>query len=195
MGAVRRRLTAALAAAALLPLANCLDIAFVADVAFPAAVPGLPTDQPWVSLPIGAWVIESEVEARAISMCVSPECRPQAAIGLFRATGSARVRLAELAGRPDALLRELAERPARRMARRSGPARPVPAASVTVEARREGAAQGFVGRIARPDGSREAAIAALARPRSEALAIVVVIAPTQDAAWRLARTVAPHLSP
>ena len=170
--------------------AGCLDLSFVADVVFPATVPGLPSDQPWVSLPVGAWLVDGAVEPRAISACVEATCQPQAAVGLFRATGPDAARLASSLADPAGLLSSLAQRRSGERAR-SGVVRTI--ARVAAEPYREGAFSGIRVRLTRPDGSRPASGIALAASRAGALTVVVIVAAEDDAARRLARDVAGRL--
>lgn len=174
-------------ALALLAVSGCLDLGLVGDVAFAPRVPGLPADQPWVSMPVGAWLTGSGVEPRAISACFAEACQPRAVVALFRAEGAEARALARVLDDPAALSRAVAGR------RRPG-ARPVPpgrAADVTVERRQEGPLSGVAIRLARRDGSRPAYGYALAARRGDALAGLLVVAETEDGARRLAREAAP----
>lgn len=186
---LRRRAGQAAAAATVLLAGGCLDLGFMLDTAFPATVPGLRSDQPWLALPIGGWVVEGGISAQAIAACLDPACSPRAAIGLFTATGADAAILARLLDDPDALRRGLLARIAaapRRSKRRA-------ATAVEVAPRREGALTGFALRLAGADRSREAAAVVLARRRPDEIRLILIVAPTLEAADRVARDVAPHL--
>lgn len=186
-----RTLRIAAAAAAIALPAGCIDLALVGDIAFPSTVPGLPADQPWVSLPVGRWLTESAVQARAISACFAPECRPRAAVGLFEANGPEVDALARSLDDPAELVRILTAPPTGARAARGRV--PVPAVKVAVEPRLEGGLSGYAVSLARRDGSRAAFGLVLASRRAGRLVILVIVAPDDGSARRLARDVAPHL--
>ena len=175
------------AAGALLGLSGCIDLSLVSAVAFPPWVPGLDPGQPWVSLPVEAWVQEGELDAVAVAGCFSPACAPAAAVGIYRARGTEAARLRVVADDPDRLARALLRPPPPR----PGRARATVRATAEAELWREGGRTGFTVRLARSDGSRAAHGAALLLDGPDgALTIVLVVSPSGDAARRIAREVA-----
>lgn len=172
----------------LLGLSGCLDLGILSSGLFARAVPGLRPDQPWVSLPVGVWLVEAAVEPQALSACFAPSCDPQAAVAVFAARGREAEELGRVIADPAGLSRLLAEP---RGALRHGRSRP--RTHVTAEARREGALSGFAVRLAGEDGRRSAAGYVLAARRPGSISIVLVIAHTEEAARRIALDVAPHL--
>ena len=180
---------AALAALAAISaaLVGCIDLGFVRDVAFPPGLAGLAPDQPWLLLPVGVWVTEGEIEARAVAGCLAPTCTVQAGIGLFEARGRAASEIAARIAHPDEFAREVTR--IRRTARTTSR---VPS-EVAVERIREAGHDGIAVRIARRDGSRAAYGVVLAAARPGSTAVLVVIAPTPEGARRIARETAPNL--
>lgn len=191
MRASGRGLLAAGAAAGILmsTLAGCLDVGLISEVAFPPTVPGLPPDQPWVALPVGAWVTEGGIRADGVAGCFAAGCAPQAAVGLFRAEGDDAQAVARVLADP--------ERLARYVAGTSGPVRgarrPAARTAVSVERLRSGEASGFVIRIVRPDGGHMATGIVLARIRGRSTTFVLVIAAAEDAARGIAASVAARI--
>lgn len=181
----RIRVAAALVAAASL-LAGCTGVELLAEAAFPTAVPGLPVGRPWFSLPLGAWLTDGDVVARAISACSDPACGPPAVVGLFEAAGPAAGQWLHLAEDPDALGAALAARPGAR-GRATAPRR---TSRPDVAPLREGAFSGLQVRLSRPDGSRPATGIALAARRGSRTLLILVVAATPDGAERIARSVA-----
>ncbi len=168
-------------------LVGCIDLGFVRDVAFPPGLDGLASDQPWLLLPVGVWVTEGEIEARAVAGCLEPACAVQAGIGLFEARGRAASEIAARIARPDDLAREVARRrPVSRTTSR------VPS-EVAVERIREAGHDGVAVRIARRDGSRAAYGIVLAAAHPGSTTVLVVIASTPEGARRIARETAPNL--
>jgi hypothetical protein len=178
------------AASMLAATAACSDLDRLLDYAFPPTVPGLPGEEPWVALPIGGWVTEGGIEARAIAACFSPACPERAAVGLFRAEGREAALLSEIVADPERLKRGLAENdrhdrsPKRRHLR----------TEVAVAPLREGALAGFALRLARPDGSHAAHGIVLARREQRSTSFLVVIGETEEAARRIALAVAAQLA-
>lgn len=191
-GGSRARRLAPLGAALWLvvSMGACRELATVADVAFPSAVPGLPSDQPWTSLPVRRWLTEPGIEPVAISACFAPACPSPAAVMLFRAQGPEAVRLARAAADPAALVASL-ERGPRAPPDRHG--RRPPRSVVKAEPAGESGMTGYAVRIARPDGRRSAAGYVLAAERDGTTTALVIVAATPEAARQLARAVAPHL--
>jgi hypothetical protein len=133
------------AALAFLTLAGCLDLgridlALVADAAFPASVPGLPADRPWTFLPVRTWVLESGWAVDAVAACLPPDCTPAAFVAALRVSGPEAAAVAAILNDPARLGRELEGRRralAARLAARSpapgrAPAAPGPPAVVSV---------------------------------------------------------------
>jgi hypothetical protein len=174
--------------------AGCIDLSLVREVAFPPAVPGLATDQPWISLPVGAWLLEGDLAANAVAACASPACPAPSVVGLFTAKGRSGTDLAAAVDRPERLVRALQERSERRDAKRAGPRRPEIVATVAAERLREGAFSGVLVRLSRPDGSRPAVGAAVTARRAGAVAVVVVVTTSEDGARRLVRDVVAGLA-
>lgn len=168
-------------------LAGCIDLGFVRDVAFPPGLQGLAPDQPWLFLPVGVWVTEGEIEARAVAGCLAPTCTVQAGVGLFEARGRAARQIAALIARPDDLAREVVR------GRGPGVARSRAPSEVAVERIRETGHDGLAVRISRRDGSRAAYGIVLAAARPGSTTVLVVIAPTPEGARRIARETAPNL--
>lgn len=176
----------ALAGLLALALASCREIAIVADVVFPTTVPGLPSDQPWESLPLRRWMTEAAFEPVAISACFT--CREPAVAGLFRARGKEAEALRGALRNPAALLG--GQRFAR--SRQRGGPRPV-VARVAAEPAREGGLEGAVLRATRPDGKRGVAVYAMLAERPGETSVVVIVAPSEASARQLARGIAPRL--
>ncbi|NNM73500.1 hypothetical protein [Enterovirga aerilata] len=183
----RPLLAVAAAAASSLALAACLEVGLASSVAFPPDVPGLDAGQPWLRLPVDAWVTEGGIEPVAIAACFASSCSPPAAVGLFRARGTAAERLAAAAAEPQRLVRALLE--GRPRPRSLGSA-PRPKITAAAEPLREAGWRGFTLHMARQDGSRPAYAAVLTRMAGGAATAVVVVAAAPDAAQRLAREVA-----
>lgn len=187
------RLRLAGAAVLLAAQASCielgrLDVALLADAAFPAAVPGLPADRTWTSLPLGTWIADGDLAVQALSACLAPDCAPVAAVTILRARGSRAGELARILDDPSRLQSDLA---GRFRSRRFRPGRVPPETTVAVERRRTG----FAVRLARTDGTRPAFGHVLARRERGQLGIVVVIAADAAEAERLAGAVVSHLGP
>lgn len=177
----------ALAAGLALSLASCAEITTVADVVFPSRVPGLPSDQPWESLPIRRWLTESPIEPVAISACFT--CPEPAVAGLFRGRGEEGASLRRAAEDPAALVAMLTrEKPPEGRA-----GKPAPRIRVEAEPAREGGAPGLLVRLARRDGSRKAAGYVAALERDGATQILVIVARSEATARSLARDVVPRL--
>lgn len=174
---------AAMAAA----LVGCIDLGFVRDVAFPPGLEGLAPDQPWLLLPVGVWVTEGEIEARAIAGCLAPACAVQAGVGLFEARGRAATEIAARISHPDEIAREVTR------VRLPAGAKSRVASEVAVEPIREAGHDGVAIRIARRDGSRAAYGIVLTAPRPGSTTVLLVIAPTPEGARRIARETAPNL--
>lgn len=195
---MKRRLAVVAALAFGLPaLAGCLDLTLITEIAFAPTVPGLPPNQPWVTMPVNAWVTEGGVRAEAMAGCFAEACTPRAAVGVFRADGSDAAAVARVLADPELLARFLAEpekRP-RRMTARSKPASPAPVrrAAVSVQRLAAGTGPGFVLRMAQADGSRPAFGVVVARPRGGGTSFVLVVSGSEDAARRLAADVAARL--
>ncbi len=168
----------------------CREIATVVDVAFPSTVPGLPSDQPWVSLPVRRWLTETGIEPLAVSACFAPACSEPAAVMLLRAQGRDAADLARAASDPAGLAAALNGGPPPPADRKG---RKPPRARAAAEPEREGDLTGYSVRLARPDGRRSAAGYVLAAQRGDSVTALVIVAPTVEAARRLARSVAPHL--
>lgn len=186
------RLLGPAAAVLLLGLAagGCRELATVADVTFPATVPGLPPDQPWVSLPVRRWLTETGIEPLAVSACFAPACSEPAAAMLLRARGRDAAELVRAASDPGGLAAALnggPSPPADRKGRRP------PRARAVAEPEREGEWAGSSLRLARPDGRRSAAGYVLTARRGDSVTALVIVAPTLEAARRLGRSIAPHL--
>lgn len=178
---------AALLAAAAVGLGGCLDGGLASSVAFPPDIPGLVPDQPWVRMPVDAWVADGPVEAVALAACFSQSCAPQAAVGLFRARGREGERLARIADDPERLARAvLAGRPRPRGAA----ARPRPPVAASAERIREAGWRGFSLHLGRRDGSRGAHAAVLTRQAGGTVTVVMVVSPAPDGALRIAREIA-----
>lgn len=180
---------AALAAVAAVSaaLVGCIDLGFVRDVAFPPGLQGLAPDQPWLLLPVGVWVTEGEIEARAVAGCLALGCAVQAGIGLFEARGRAASDIAARIAHPDEFARDMA-----RIRLGSRANSPVPS-EVAVERIREAGHEGVAVRIARRDGSRAAYAVVLAASRPGSTSVLMVIAPTPEGARRIARETAANL--
>ncbi|TDR87110.1 hypothetical protein [Enterovirga rhinocerotis] len=194
--AIRRRWRPAcgcVAGAALVVLSAgaCRELATLVDVAFPTAVPGLPGDRPWVSLPVNRWLTEPGIEPIAISACFAPACAAPAAVMMFRAHGPEGIRLAQAAADPARLVAQLKAGP-RAPADRRG--RRPPRALASAEPASEGGLTGYAIRLERPGGGRSAAGYVLAASRGGATTALVIVTPTPDEAARLARAVAPRLA-
>lgn len=196
-GRSRDRRAAILGVAALLAagaLSGCLDMALVADIAFPPTMPGL-ADPRFVSLPVGRWVTEGATSARGIAGCLAPGCDPGLAVGLFQASGADADALARTADDPDALARALMqdrppEKRPRARVRNGAVSRPRVPVVASSERIREGAWRGFVLRIARADGSQPAFGTALVRTGPRGLTAILVIGLSEGATRRVARAVA-----
>jgi hypothetical protein len=125
-------------------LAGCLDLSLVREVAFPPSVTGLDRDQPWVPLPVGAWLTDGEVQAKAVAACLSG-CAVPAVVGVFDARGRSAADLVTAAASPERLARVLREG-----RRATQPPRPELKAEVAAEAIRDGAFSGVLVRLSRP---------------------------------------------
>jgi hypothetical protein len=190
-GRDRRRLLGALpAAVALAATLGCSEFDRLADYAFPPTVPGLPRNASWVSLPIGGWVTEGGVEARAIAACFSPTCPARVGVGLFRAEGRDAALLSAIVGDPERLKRGLEAKDRDDPAPRPRPLR----TEITVAPLREGTLPGFALRLARPDGSRAAHAIVLATAGSGPVSVLIVIGESAEAVRRVAHAVADRLS-
>lgn len=185
----RRLVRSAALAAGLAALSGCADLGLLGDIAFAPAVPGLPADGSWVSLPVGAWVIESGVTPLAISACFEATCQPRAAVGLFRAAGPDADALAAGLADPGTVTGLLAGPGRRRGLRPSRRAAGPP----SVEGRRVGTMTGYALRIARPDGSREAVEIVLSSRSAAGLTLLIVVSDSLEGADRIARDVAIQL--
>lgn len=182
-----------LAACALLtlPLGSCRDLSTVMDVVFPSTVPGLPSDQPWTSLPVRRWLTETGIEPVAISACLAPECREPAVAGLFRARGPDAAALQRAAGDPSALVAALSKRKPsiRRADSRQAPAR----ARIAAEPAQEGGLSGFVIRMVRPDGRGAAAGYVATVDARGVVSALIIVAQSEANARALARSIVPRL--
>lgn len=186
---------AAAALAGALGVAGCIDLGLVSDIVFAPTVPGLPADQPWVSLPVGAWVTEGGIRADAMAGCFAAACKVPAAVGLFTAAGSDGRAVASLAADPARLARFLSEprKPDPRAARGKGtrPARPKVDVAVQRLASAEGT--GFLVRMTRADGVNPAFGVVIARPNGGATTFVLVVSVSEETARRLAQDVAARM--
>ena len=176
-----------LVVAAALGLGGCLEGGLASSVAFPPDIPGLAPDQPWVRLPVDAWVAEGPVEAAAIAGCFAPGCAPPAAVGLFRARGREGERLVRLAEDPERLAKAVLEGKPRP---KGATARPRPPVAASAERLRENGWRGFSLHLGRIDGTRTAHAAVLTRQTGGTVTMVIVVSPAADGALRLAREVA-----
>ena len=168
---------------------GCADLSLFAEAAFPPAVPGLPPDAQWLSLPIGPWLTEGGVEARAISACLAVDCPQPAAAAVFTARGARAAELARALDDPAGLARELA----RRMRARPAPVRER-AQTVVVEASRDSGLSGYAVRLARSDGSRPAVGLVMGRRDEGAITVVLVIAAEEAVARATIRAIAAGLN-
>lgn len=188
---------AAAALAGALGVAGCIDLGLVSDIVFAPTVPGLPADQPWVSLPVNTWVTEGGIRADAMAGCFSSACTAPAAVGLFTATGSDGRVVASLAADPTRLARFLAEppKPDPRIARSKGtrPPRPVPKVDVAVQRLASTQGSGFLVRMTRADGVNPAFGVVIARPHGGATTFVLVVSGSEEAARQLAQDVAARM--
>lgn len=176
---------AALVTAGLVGVGGCLELSLVREVAFPEIVPGLAAEQPWIHLPVGAWVTEGGIAPRAIAACFDPACAPQAAVAVFVAEGPDAQRLDAVAARPERLVRSLSERRAPK-----GKAKPPPDTEARATPFRTGGYAGFAIRIARRDGGKSAAGVALTSRQGRRTRVILVVTSDEDAARRIARDVA-----
>jgi hypothetical protein len=186
----RRILFGATAALALLAAGGCTEFDRLADYAFPPAVPGLPTGANWVSLPIGGWVTEGGIEAKAIAACFSPNCPAPAGVGLFRAEGREAALLQAVIADPSLLRRQL-EANDRRDA---SPQRRRIRTEIAVERFGEAPLSGFALQLARPDGSHAAHAVVLATSGPGPVSVLIVIGKTAEEVRRIARDVAGRLT-
>ena len=182
--------------------AGCLDLGLVADTAFPAEVPGLPSGQPWVSLPVRSWLVQGDVQVRAVSACFDATCRPRAAVAVFDVAGRDAARLTADLADPSALKRELVARallrpnvrPARSGARPAARGTSLWPPRIDVVASPGPGPPRLSVRLARPDGSRAAFGHIVALWHQGSVTFVVVIAADEDDARELAGAVAARLS-
>ena len=182
--------------------AGCLDLGLVAETAFPTEVPGLPSGQPWVSLPVRSWLVQGNVQVRAVSACFEATCRPRAAVAVFDAAGQDASRLTAALADPDALRRELVARALLRPNLRStGSATKSEARGASLRPTRIDVVAGpgpgpprLSVRLARSDGSRSAFGHVVALRHQGGVTLVVVITADADEAQALAGAVAARLS-
>jgi hypothetical protein len=132
--------------------AGCSDLERVFEYAFPATVPGLPSDVAWVSLPVGIWITESGFQAQAISACFAPACPLPAVVGVFRAQNRETFDAATALDQPARLL-DMLQRDERPPAPKG---RPRPPVDVNVARIDEAGLQGVTVTMARKDGTRPA---------------------------------------
>jgi hypothetical protein len=186
----RRILLGAPAALALLAAVGCSEFDRLADYAFPPAVPGLPTGANWVSLPIGGWVTEGGVEAKAITACFAQNCSAPASVGLFRAEGREADLLQAVIADPTLLRRQLEANDRRD----PSPQRRRIRTEIAVERIGEGPLPGFALRLARPDGSHAAHAVVLATSGPGPVSVLIVIGKQPEEVRRIARDIAGHLT-
>jgi hypothetical protein len=186
----RRLLFSAPAALALLAAVGCSEFDRLADYAFPPAVPGLPTGANWVSLPIGGWVTEGAIEAKAIAACLSPNCPAPAGVGLFRAEGREAALLQAVIADPTLLRRQLEANDRRD----PSPQRRRIRTEIAIERFGEGPLPGFALRMARPDGSHAAHAVVLATSGPGPVSVLIVIGKKPEEVRRIARDIAGRLT-
>ena len=178
------------AALALLAAVGCSEFDRLADYAFPPAVPGLLGRANWVSLPIGGWVTEGGIEAKAIAACFSPNCPAPAGVGLFRAEGRDAALLQAVIADPSLLRRQLEANDRRD----PSPQRRRIRIGIAVERFGEGSLPGFAVRLTRPDGSHAAHAAVLATSGPGPVSVLIVVGKTAEEVRRIARDVAGRLT-
>lgn len=169
--------------------AACSSLDHLVDRAFPPTVPGLPADQPWVFLPVTAWVTESGIEADAIAACFAPACKPRVAVGLFHTAGRDAASLSDIVAHPRRLQRELERGGRKRFVRR-----PSSKTVIRVERRDAGAVRGLAARLARADGGHAAYGFVNLVPRGTGqISVVLVIGEDEEAVRRIAAGVTAQL--
>ena len=158
--------------------ASALTLAAAACSAIPRHLDGVPTDAPYMALPLRNWLAEDRIEPTAVVACASGECAHRIAVGVFRASGREADVLAATLKDSQALARALrAQKPLARAARKlAAKARQEPRVATAVEARpfEDRDASGFILAMSRADG-RPAYGAALGRRSGEILEVVLVV--------------------
>lgn len=199
-----------------LPLLRAGFLAFVALVLLsscalvPVAVEGLPTrgepaaqedGNPWVFVPVGAWITRDTVTPVSVGMCDGAACPMPVAVAVVEARGAEAQRLALTLNRPSDLAGRLAEGNRRRIALVAAANRTVAAeiaarrlprkVAVSTRALRHRRFSGFSLAMHRQeDGGRAAHAAVLGRQRGRALRVVVVVGPNAAQVESAARAAA-----
>jgi hypothetical protein len=192
----------ALAAAAMVGLASCAYVPVAVEgVALRPGAAAEGDDNPWLFVPVRAWITRQTVTPVAMGLCDRPHCPQRVAVAVVDVAGPEALTLARSLNDPQALARRLAEGNRRRIAQVAAANRSVPAAiaarrmprRVAVEARRlrHGAFSGFTLSMRRVErGERPAHAAVLARHRGAVLRVVVVIGAAAGPVADTARAVA-----
>lgn len=195
-------LRGALAAVALTALSSCayLPVAVEGVDLRPPATAGA-DDNPWLFVPVRAWITRDSVTPVSVGLCDRAHCGQRIAVAVVDVSGAEARRLARSLQDPQSLARRLLEGNRRRMAMVAAANRAVPAAlaaqrmprPVAVETGRirHGGFSGFTLAMRQAGrGGRPAHAAVLARSRGPALRVVVVIGPDAGPVGEAARTVA-----
>lgn len=190
-----------LAVAGLLLLASCAYM--------PVAVEGLPvrpeagadpSENPWIFVPVGAWITRETVTPVAVGMCEGPACPMPVAVAVVEARGAEALTLSRTLAAPERLAARLRDGNRRRIALAAAANRNVPAAiaarriphrvAVSVRKLHHRHLAGFSMVLRRAaDGARPAHAAVLARRHGRALKIVIAVGPRErqvESAARLA---------
>jgi hypothetical protein len=173
------------AAAALAGLAGCINVPRAFDLLAPSRVAGLPAGAPWVALPLGSWIAESEATPHAIAACLDASCPARLAVGLFEARGEEARMLSAILDDPQRLRRALQAQDAADVGR----ARAVRTA-IAVEPWSEGSLRGFAIRLARADNTRPAFGAVLAARSAGLIRFAIAVGAEPEAVRRTVAEVA-----
>lgn len=191
-----------LAVAGLVMLASCAYM--------PVAVDGIrsqpeagaqASENPWVFVPVGAWITRDTVTPVSVGMCEGEACPTRIAVAVVEARGAEAASLARTLRQPPALASRLEESNRRRIALVAEANRRVPAAvaarrmphriAASARSLRHRNFSGFSMVMRRAsDGGRVAHAAVLGRQRGRALRLVIVIGPSAQQVENAAKSAA-----
>lgn len=166
---------AALLLGSVLLLAACAD-------RFGLGIAELPASQGWEPLPIGSWVLNDGLEARAMVFCPRASCSQQGFASVIAYAGDEAARIEQaLSADPARLARIFSEPPAKQPGTRKTALKKTPPKSMTTVSRFDAdGISGLLVEIAASDGSGKRAATAILYGR-EADRLVLALAVSTDA--------------
>lgn len=201
-GSLALFLRGAFMAMAMMLLASCAYVPVAVEgVALRHGPAAESDDNPWLFVPVRAWITRHTATPVSVGLCDRAHCPQRVAVAVVDVGGREARVLARSLNDPRALVRRIVEGNRRRIALVAAANRTVPAAiaarrmprRVAVEARRlrQGAFSGFTLAMRRVErGERPAHAAVLARRRGTTLRVVVVIGPAAGPVADTVRAVA-----